>query len=455
MPGIRITGMASGLPPNIVDQLMDAERIPVKQMEVKKSNEEEKYKLIEDFETKINEIPKSIGELVGIKGFTNMKLNSGDPNIINGVADPNEAITGSWTVEVEQLATKPGAVSCGFPDPDKSQLGVGYLKFSTADGDKEVYINGKNNTLKGVAAAINNASVGMRATVVNDRKDKENPYRLLVTGLASGDDKQVSFPTVYMLDGDQDLTFEEQRPAQNAKVKVDGFEIEVGDNQLKDAIPGVTLDLKQAALGRPISISVKEDSEMISGKIKAFVDAYNGVLNFIQGQQKLQKSKDGREHLGPMGGDGMLRTVENDFRRLIMNPQMGTQGSIKQMNQLGVEFNRNGSLTLTQDKFNKALATDPASVASFLHGDGLATGFIPSVQREVTNLMNGAFGPVSMRKHSLTDKIKQLDERIDNKNRQLEKKEDQLRTKFADLEAQMSKLNQQGSAVAGIGGGKS
>jgi flagellar hook-associated protein 2 len=147
--------------------------------------------------------------------------------------------------------------------------------------------------------------------------------------------------------------------------------------------------------------------------------------------------------------------VENDFRRLIMNPQMGTQGSIKQMNQLGVEFNRNGSLTLTQDKFNKALATDPASVASFLHGDGLATGFIPSVQREVTNLMNGAFGPVSMRKHSLTDKIKQLDERIDNKNRQLEKKEDQLRTKFADLEAQMSKLNQQGSAVAGIGGGKS
>jgi flagellar hook-associated protein 2 len=108
---------------------------------------------------------------------------------------------------------------------------------------------------------------------------------------------------------------------------------------------------------------------------------------------------------------------------------------------------------LTQDKFNKALASDPAAVAAFLKGDGLNNGFVPTVRREISNMMNGTFGPISMRKKSLSDKIKQLDERIDNKNRQLEKKEDQLRAKFADLEAQMSKLNQQGAAVAGMNGG--
>ncbi len=36
MTAIRFNGMASGLPPNIVDQLMEAEKIPVKQMEAKK-----------------------------------------------------------------------------------------------------------------------------------------------------------------------------------------------------------------------------------------------------------------------------------------------------------------------------------------------------------------------------------------------------------------------------------
>jgi len=254
---------------------------------------------------------------------------------------------------------------------------------------------------------------------------------------------------VYMLDGDQDFYFDQAKQAQNAKIKVDGFEVEVGENTVKDVIPGVTLDLKQIAPGRPIAVSVKEDLEVIAGKIKAFVDAYNGVLNWIQNQHKLQKGKDGREHLGPMGGDGMLRTIENDFRRIIISPQYGL-GSISRVNELGIEFNRNGSLDLSQEKFNKALASDPAAVAMFLRGDGLTNGFVPSVRREVSNLMNNAFGPIAMRKQSLTSKIKQLDDRIEQKNRQLEKKEDSLRQKFADLESNMSKLNQQGAQVGGL-----
>ena len=110
MTGIRITGMASGLPPNIVDQIMEAEKIPVKQLETKKAAEDEKYKLIEELETKINEVPKSIGELVGTRGFTNMKVTTGDPAVVTGTADPKEAVTGSWMLEVDQLATKPGSL---------------------------------------------------------------------------------------------------------------------------------------------------------------------------------------------------------------------------------------------------------------------------------------------------------------------------------------------------------
>jgi len=448
MAGIRITGMASGLPPNIVEQIMDAERIPIKQMEQKKTVEDDKYKLVTDLETKINEIPKSIGELVGVRGFTNSKLTSGDPNIINGSADPAEAVTGSWQIEVMQLANKPGALSSGFPDSDQTQIGVGYLKFETPEGTKEVYVNGGDNTLSGLAKAINRAGVGVRASVMNDRKDKENPYKLMITGLATGDDKQVTFPTVYMLDGDQDFYFDQSRPAQNAKLKVDGFEIEVGENSVKDVIPGVVLDLKQASPGREVTITVKEDYEVISGKIKSFVDAYNGVLGFIQQQHKLQKDKSGRERLGLMGGDGLLRTIESSMRRLIMNPQYGVESPIKLMNELGIEFNRNGTLEFKQEKFNKVLANNPQAVAAFLRGDGLNVGFVPSVKREISSMMNTAFGSVAVRKRTLQNKIKGLDERIEKKEKQMEKREESLRKKFSDLEGKMSKINQQGASVA-------
>jgi flagellar hook-associated protein 2 len=451
MPGIRITGMASGLPPNIVDQIMDAERIPLKQLESKKTAQDDKYKLVEEFEGKINEIPKNLSELINTRGFSSMKLSTSDANVLNGVVDPNEATAGSWNIEVVQLAQKSGAVSTGFPDADRTQLGVGYIKFETPEGTKEVYISGQNNTMKGVVAAINSSNTGLKASIINDKKNPENPYRIMVTGVSTGSEKQISFPDVYMLDGDLDFSFENSRAAQNAIVKIDGFEVELADNQAKDLIPGVTVDLKQAAPGKTVSVSIKEDVDVISGKIKSFVDAYNGALTWIQNQHKLQKGKDGREHLGPLGGDGMLRTIESDFRRLIMTPQYGIDGKINQVGQLGIEFNRNGTLNFSQEKFNKAVSNDPHSVHVFFRGDGYATGFVPAVKKTVSNVTNPNAGPLGMRKGTIRANIKDMDNRIEHKNKALEKKEDQLKQKFADLESKMSKINQQGASIAGIG----
>lgn len=451
MTGIRITGMASGLPPNIVEQIMEAERIPVKNMENKKNAEDGKLKLVSDLETRISDITKNITELVGIRGFNSNKLVSGDPSIIDGSIDPNTAVTGQWQVEVVQLAQKPGAVSNGFPDRDKTQVGVGYLRFETPQGRKDVYINSGNSTLDGVVKAINNANFGLRAMVLNNRTDKDNPFRLLVTGMATGDDNQVQFPTIYMLDGDQDIFFEENRPAQNAKLKLDGFDVEVPDNIVPDLIPGVTLDLRQQAPGRPVRLTVKEDLEVISGKIKNFVEAYNKSLSFIQEQAKLQKGPDGKERLGPLGGDGMIRSIESTLRRIILDQQVGTGSSLQRISELGIEFSRNGTLNFNQEKFNKEISSNPGNVSNFFRGDGANIGFIPGMKRQIGNLLNASFGPLGNRKRGIQQKIDAINKQIENKERQLEKKEDSLRKKFSDLEGKMAKLQSQGSAIAGIG----
>lgn len=153
-----------------------------------------------------------------------------------------------------------------------------------------------------------------------------------------------------MLDGDQDMYFEDSRPAQNAKVKIDGFEVELPDNTSTDLIPGVTVDLKQSAPGRQVMLKVKENLEVISGKIKDFVDSYNKVLGFVQEQHKITKGSDGKERLGPLGGDGLVRSIESGLRSVILNPQLGVQSNISRVNELGVEFNRNGTLNLQSEK---------------------------------------------------------------------------------------------------------
>jgi flagellar hook-associated protein 2 len=437
-------GLASGLPPNLVDQIIEAERIPVKTQEENRAKVQGKLKLVEDLETKVGSIQKTISELVNTKGFSNFKLISSDPNVITGTTDPDNPMTGTWNVEVLQLPQKPSAVSNGFPDKNRTELGVGYIKFDTPDGTREVYISGNNTTLEGVVRSINSANAGVQATIVNDRTDKDNPYRLLISGLSTGDEKQVEFPTVYLLDGDQDMYFEKSRPAQNGRIKVDGFEFEVSERVAKDILPGVTLELKRASPGEEITISVKEDTEAIVGKIEEFVKSTNDVLQFIQAQNKLDQKSDTSKTLG---GDSLLRSIESRIRNLVQLPQYGIKGSIQRMSQLGINFQRNGLLQLDRKKFDNILNGTPKEVAAFLAGDGFAVGFIPSLKREVDTLMNQAYGPLSNRKRGLQQKIDSINKTIENKERNLARREETLRRQFSQLEQNVSKMQSQGAAM--------
>ena len=450
MAGINIGGMASGLPPNLVDQLIEAERIPIKNIERSKGKQENKLKLVSELETKLNGITASIGELASTKGFSDIKLNSGDPNVIAGTVDPKASANGNWNIEVMELAQKAAAVTNGFPDKDKTQVGVGYFRFKTTDGHKEIYINGTNNTLQGMADTINRSGLGVKASIINDRSNTDEPYKLMISGDAVGGDNAIEYPTLYFLDGDQDLYFDEERAAKNGKVKVDGFEFEIGDNTVKDVIPGVTLDLRQATPGRTVNVSVKEDMEVVVGKVKTFVDGMNEVLKFIQSQNAMTKETDTTSTLG---GDSLLRGVENRIRALVQNPQFGVSSEVTRLNQIGIVFSRNGTLEFNEKSFNDALARNPVAIQKFLAGDGFSFGFIPTLKREVGTILNQAYGPVAIRKRALQERIGQMNTQIENKERQLQKKEETLRSKFAKLEETMGRMKGQAGQMAAFGAG--
>jgi len=448
LAAVTIGGLASGLPPNLVDQLVEAERQPIRNLEGRREKTDTKLKLVEELDAKLKGIEASLGTLASNKGFSDIKLESGDPNVIQGTVDPTAAPKGNWNVEVIELAQKAAAVTNGFPDKDKTEIGVGYFRFHLPDGDREVYINGANNTLQGAADAINAAGIGVKASVINDRKDSDNPYKLMISGSEVGGDNRIEYPTLYFLDGDQDLYFDEETEAKNGRVKVDGFEFEIGDNALKDIIPGVTLDLKQASPGRTVNITVKENREAVSTKVGEFVKAMNDALGFLQAQSRMDANTDTSKTLG---GDSLVRTTENRLRRLVQDPQYGLPTDVKRLSQIGIEITRSGTLKLDEEKFNNVLAQNPDAVRMFFAGDGFNVGFIPALRREISTITNSAFGQVTMRKRALQDNIKRIDDSIANKERQLVRREQMLRDKFAKLEQTMSKLKQQGGALGAIG----
>lgn len=447
---IRINGLASGLPPNLVDQVIEAERMPIKQMQNQKNEIEDKVKLVTDLETKINDISKNLTSIVGARGFVDRMFESSFPDIITGAIDPNVAEKGEWSLEVVQLASKPSAVTNGFPDKDKTTLGVGYIKFQTEEGEKEVYISESDSTLEKIAAAINRSGTGVRAMVVNDRSDKDDSFKLELSGLKTGDDNQIKFPTVYLLDGKRDLQFTSSKEAQNAKYKIDGHEFEATENKITDLIPGVVLDLKKAKPNEIVNLKVTENYEVVGDKLKTFVDSYNAALAFIQNQNKLSPDRDGNQRLGPLGGDSMVRMTESRLRSMIQDPQQ-TNSKFTRILDLGIEFNRNGTLNLNQEKFNKLVAESPDDVVEFLRGDFVTNGFVTTMKNRLGSIVDAASGPVTTRKKSMQERMSQIDRRIDSRERTLVKREEQLRNKFAKMEESMAKIQTQGAA-ASLGG---
>ena len=202
---------------------MANERIPIQNMESKKGNINAKLDLVGDLETRLRKVADSTKSIIGTTGFNDFSLDFSREGILSGAVDPAQAQTGSWSLEVLKLPKNAGRMTNGFPDRDRTQLGVGYLKFETAEGEHEVYINDSNNTLQGVVKAVNDADIGIQANVITDSDDSDYPHKIIFSSREYGDENDVSFPTVYLLDGDHDFYFDKERAAENGKIKTQWF----------------------------------------------------------------------------------------------------------------------------------------------------------------------------------------------------------------------------------------
>lgn len=399
------------------------------------------------------------GEVLKSKGQRSLRelaVESGDSKDITITADKNLAEPGKYQIEVVQLAQKSSAITNGVEDKDKTYVGVGYIKAILPNGDKkEIYVDEKNATLSGIAKLINNdTELGIRANVVNDGKGGDEPWKLIVSLNDTGDVNRVEFPYLYLVDGEVDLLFAQERPAQDAKIKLDGFEIEVPSNRVTDLIPGVVIDLNKANPGQEINVEIKEDVQKIGGKIGGLVSSLNNILKFIKDQNTLNEASDTSQTLG---GDLTLTQIETRIRSAIFTPIQTSAGPIR-IGDLGVTFQRDGLLAFEQPKFEGALAKDYKAVSQALTGTydkktGKTDGFIDLLDKTVRDLLTPPSGALVTRRAGLDSQIKQIDRQISNRQRVIAQKEDILKAKFARLEETMSKIRAQGSGLAGMASG--
>ena len=451
--GIAFGSINSGLPKDIVQQIVEAEKIPLQQMEVRKGKVTDKKALVQQLTSLVENMRGEILKNKNARSLRELAINTGDSKSIAVSADKNIADPGKYQLEVLQMAQKSSAISSGVEDKEKTYVGVGYIRAMLPNGEKkEIYVDEKSANLTGIAKLINSdAELGMKATVVNDGKDSDEPWRLMVSMSETGDDNKVEFPYLYLVDGEVDLVFEQERPAQDAKIKLDGFEIEVPSNKVTDVIPGVTVDLKKAKVGEEITVEITEDVQKIGGKINGLIDNINNVLKFIKQQNTLDEKTDTARTLG---GDSTLQTIESRLRAAVFSSIQTDAGAMR-VGDLGITFQRDGLLKFDQAKFESELSKSYKTVTQVLTGKytiegGKTNGFIDILDETAKILLNQPSGVLPNRKSGLQTQITQIDRQIANRQRIIQQKEEVLKAKFARLEETISKIKGQGAGLAGF-----
>ena len=312
-----------------------------------------------------------------------------DPSQLAGfsatVADKNiatatttsDAVAGSYSLLVNNLATVATATSA--PLSSSAAVGTGTLTIAVGGASSAITIDSTNNTLAGIAAAINSTpNVGVSASVITTTDGS----RLVLTGTTTGAANQI---TVTPSGGDGGLASLALTtvPAQDASFSINGFPATSGSNVVANAISGVTLNLQQAsAPATPTTLTISPDTSSAQTAIDGFVTAVNGVLSSIQTLTAYDPST---QTAGPLNGNATLEAFQNQLQS-ILGQFTNSGGAVKSLTDLGITAGTDGTYTTDDTTLGNALSASLASVGNLLGGtNGIAT--------QINNLVNNYTQP--------------------------------------------------------------
>lgn len=308
-----------------------------------------------------------------LAGFT---ATVADKNIASA-STGTDAVAGTYSLLVNNLATVATATSA--PLSSTAAVGTGTLTIVVGSSSSAITIGSSNNTLAGIAAAINSTpNVGVSASVITTTDGS----RLVLTGTATGTANQI---TVTPSGGDGGLASLALTtvPAQNASFSINGFPATSGSNVVANAISGVTLNLQQAsAPATPTTLTISPDTSTAQSSIDNFVTAVNGVLSSIQSLTSYNPST---QVAGPLNGNATLEAFQNQLQN-ILGQFNAAGGSVKSLTDLGITAGTDGTYSSDDSTLANALSGSLAAVGSLLGGtNGIAT--------QINNLVNNYTQP--------------------------------------------------------------
>jgi len=355
--GLNFTGLSTGIDTQkLVDGLTKINLSRIDTLKAQQSTIADKQAkfaqlqgLLFDLQSKANVLGRSAGSAFDIR-----KATSSDDTSVT-VAAGTAAIPGTYNITVAALAKSNQIASAGFADPNAT-IKTGTLTLQVGTGTATtVTIGNQNNTLQGLADAVNAAGGDVYASIINDGTGG-SPYRLLISSSKTGAANTIAVTnnltvgTGAAIDPANTVV----QAAADAQVSLgSGLTVSSATNQINNLIPGTTLNLVKADITKSIQIAIKADTDGVVKSAQDFVDSYNAVQNFIVDQTQYNAST---QTAGALLGNRDVANLANDLASSLTATVPGTSAGANRLSSVGLSIGEKGKLTLNSSKLNQALS---------------------------------------------------------------------------------------------------
>ena len=377
MASISSLGIGSGvLTSDLVDQLVAAERRPTEvRLDQKTERTEALISAYGKLRSAVTELRLPMRQLGSADAMKSFSATSSGSNIDVSV-DASKASRGSYSLDVKSLAQSQALASRDvFADRDATSVGRGTMTLQVGDKTTNITIDSSNDTLQGLANAINEANAGVSAGVI----DTGNGFQLVLSADETGEANAVNISVTEdgAAPGLSRFAFDTADPenmdgmrqtiaASDAVMEINGVEIRRATNTIENVVDGLTFNLTDTGTS---TVKVEQDTAAVAERVQAFVDKFNE----LQGTIRELSSFDSETGQGSiLTGDSTVRNIQNQLKRVLTDIIPGLENaSVRSLADVGIGTDfRTGELQFDSQKFQQQLRENPDDVTALFAEQG-------------------------------------------------------------------------------------
>jgi flagellar hook-associated protein 2 len=388
----------------------------------------------------------SLSALDTPSAFGTETASSSDPTSFTATAN-SDAVLGTYSVSITQLAQAQQLVSKAFAGGSSATVGTGTLQLSLGGASFSVTVDGSNDTVAGIAAAINSASgnPGIEASVVTG----SDGAHLLLSSSLTGASNTIQ---VAETDGGTALSsltygsgntanYTQQTAAQDAEFSVAGVAYTSASNTVTDALSGVTLNLV-GPTAAATTLSVSTNDTTVESNIQSLVSAYNT----LQGTFASLGSYDSTTSTaGPMMGDALLSGIQSQIRSALYSIVDTGSSTYNSLASIGITTNSDGTLSVNGATLSAALSSDFSAVSALFSGSsGIATTLNSQINANLAagGSIDSRSQTLVQQENALTQQSNQLQQQMSALSASLTQQYSALNTLLSSLQTTSSYLTQ-------------